>query len=49
MTAGAVRDAVRRVLEDAAFHSGAETVRAEIEAMPSADEVSRDVEAYVRG
>ncbi len=49
VTAAAVRAAVRRVLEDPAFRAGAEAVRTEIEAMPDADEVSRDVEAYVRG
>ena len=49
VTSAAVRDAVRRVLEDPTFRAGAEAVRTEIEAMPDADEVSRDVDAYVRG
>ena len=49
VTAAAVRDAVRRVLEESTFRAGAEAVRTEIDAMPDADEVSRDVEAYVRG
>ena len=49
VTAAAVRDAVRRVLNEPTFRAGAEAVRTEIEAMPDADEVSRDVEAYVRG
>lgn len=49
VTAAAVRDAVRRVLEEPAFRTGAEAVRTEIEAMPDADQVGRDVEAYVAG
>ncbi len=47
LTAEAVRLALRRVLEEPSFADGARRVQAEIQAMPTADEVATRFEAYV--
>lgn len=47
LTADAVRLALRRVLDEPCFAEAARRVQAEIEAMPSADEVAARLEAHV--
>jgi UDP:flavonoid glycosyltransferase YjiC (YdhE family) len=47
LTAGAVRTALARVLGEPSFAEAAQRVQAEIEAMPTAEEVASRFEAYV--
>lgn len=47
LTAGAVRLALARVLDEPSFAEAARRVQAEIEAMPTAEEVASRFEAYV--
>lgn len=47
LTAEAVRVALRRVLDEPSFAEAARRVRAEIEAMPTAEEVASAFVTYV--
>ena len=47
LTAAAVRQALKRVLDEPSFAEAARRVQAEIEAMPTADEVASRFETYV--
>jgi UDP:flavonoid glycosyltransferase YjiC (YdhE family) len=47
VTAGAVRKAVRRILDEQSFREAAQSIAAEIEAMPTANEVASAVEEFV--